>query len=77
MNLLKSSTCFEHYPAHLQEVYVVNVYWKSTKVKKRILAKGGETESCDSLDALIFEMREAAVCLQYSLQLRQSHFLSH
>jgi hypothetical protein len=24
--LLKSSTCFEHYLAHLQEVYVVNVY---------------------------------------------------
>jgi hypothetical protein len=23
---LKSSTCFEHYPAHLQEVYVVIVY---------------------------------------------------
>ena len=23
---LKSSTCFEHYPAHLQEVYVVNIY---------------------------------------------------
>jgi len=26
MYLLKSSTCFEHYPAHPQEVYVVNVY---------------------------------------------------
>jgi hypothetical protein len=26
INLLKSSTCFEHYPAHLQEVYVVIVY---------------------------------------------------
>jgi hypothetical protein len=25
-NLLKSSKCFEHYPAHLQEVYVVIVY---------------------------------------------------
>ena len=24
--LLKSSTCFEHYPAHLQEVYVATVY---------------------------------------------------
>jgi len=24
--LLKSSTCFEHYPAHPQEVYVVIVY---------------------------------------------------
>jgi hypothetical protein len=24
--LLKSSTCFEHYPAYLQEVYVVIVY---------------------------------------------------
>jgi len=26
IHLLKSSTCFEHYPAHLQEVYIVNVY---------------------------------------------------
>ena len=26
IHLLKSSTCFEHYPAYLQEVYVVIVY---------------------------------------------------
>ena len=26
IHLLKSSTCFEHYPNHLQEVYVVIVY---------------------------------------------------
>jgi hypothetical protein len=26
IHLLKSSTCFEHYPAHLQQVYVVIVY---------------------------------------------------
>jgi hypothetical protein len=26
IHLLKSSTRFEHYPAHLQEVYVVIVY---------------------------------------------------
>jgi hypothetical protein len=26
IHLLKSSTCFEHYPAHLQEVYVIMVY---------------------------------------------------
>jgi len=26
IHLLKSSTCVEHYPAHLQEVYVVIVY---------------------------------------------------
>jgi hypothetical protein len=26
IHLLKSSTCFEHYHAHLQEVYVVTVY---------------------------------------------------
>jgi hypothetical protein len=26
IHLLKSSTCFEHYPAHLQEIYVVIVY---------------------------------------------------
>jgi hypothetical protein len=26
IHLLKSSSCFEHYPAHLQEVYVVIVY---------------------------------------------------
>jgi hypothetical protein len=27
--LLKSSTCFEHYLAHLQEVYVVIVYMQA------------------------------------------------
>jgi len=26
IHLLKSCTCFEHYPAHLQQVYVVTVY---------------------------------------------------
>ena len=26
IHLLKSCTCFEHYPAHLQEAYVVIVY---------------------------------------------------
>jgi len=26
IHLLKSSTCFKHYPAHLQEVYVVIGY---------------------------------------------------
>jgi len=26
IHLLKSSTCFEHYPAHLQEVYILIVY---------------------------------------------------
>jgi len=26
IHLLKSTTCFKHYPAHLQEVYVVIVY---------------------------------------------------
>jgi len=26
IHLLKFSTCFEHYPTHLQEVYVVIVY---------------------------------------------------
>ena len=26
IHLVKSSTCFELYPAHLQEVYVVTVY---------------------------------------------------
>jgi len=26
IHLLKSSTCFEHYPAHLQEVYVIIVH---------------------------------------------------
>jgi len=26
IHLLNSSTCFEHYPAHLQEVYILTVY---------------------------------------------------
>jgi hypothetical protein len=29
IHLLKSSTCFEHYPDHLQEVHVVIVYMRS------------------------------------------------
>jgi hypothetical protein len=29
IHLLKCSTCFEHYPAHLQEVYVVIIYMQS------------------------------------------------
>jgi hypothetical protein len=29
IHLLKSSTCFEHYPAHLQEVHVAIVYMQS------------------------------------------------
>jgi len=29
IHLLKSSTCFEHHPAHLQEVYVIIVYMQS------------------------------------------------
>jgi len=29
IHLLKSSTCFEHYPAYLQEVYVVIVYMQT------------------------------------------------
>ena len=29
IHLLKSSTCFEHYTAHHQEVYVVIVYMRS------------------------------------------------
>jgi len=28
IHLLKSSTCFKHYPAHLQEVYIVIVYMR-------------------------------------------------
>ena len=31
MHLLKSSTCFEHCSAHLQEVYVVIVYMQPVK----------------------------------------------
>jgi len=38
IHLLKSSTCFEHYSAHLQEVYVVIVYicslWYRHSVKR-------------------------------------------
>jgi len=26
IHLLKSSTCFKHYPAHLQEIHVITVY---------------------------------------------------
>ena len=30
--LLKSSTCFEHYPAHLQEVYVRNCIYAASGI---------------------------------------------
>jgi len=40
-----------------------------------MVAKGGDTESCDSLDILIRKMMEATVCLLYSLQLRQPKFI--
>ena len=40
MHLLESSTCFEHYPAHLQEVYVVIVYIQPcAPVKKEFFLK--------------------------------------
>jgi len=42
IHLLKSSTCFEHYPAHLQEVYVVIVYMQplvSSLCKKCLFIK--------------------------------------
>ena len=40
--------------------------------KNRMVAKGGETERCESLDKLMRKMREATICLQYLLQLRWS-----
>jgi uncharacterized protein (DUF2384 family) len=29
IHLLKSCTCFEHYPAHLQGVYIITVYMQA------------------------------------------------
>jgi len=37
IHLLKFSTCFEHYPAPLQEVYVLTVYVQKKKIKKIFL----------------------------------------
>jgi hypothetical protein len=38
---LKSSTCFEHYPAHLQEVYVVIVYMQPLAASLCAFLTGG------------------------------------
>ena len=40
-----------------------------------MVAEGGENESFDSFDTLIRKMRQAAACLQYSPQMRQSKFI--
>ena len=39
---LKSSTCFEHYPAHLQEVYVVIIcsLWYRHSLQVTVLCTG-------------------------------------
>ena len=49
IHILKSSTCFEHFPAHLQEVYVVIVYMQplvssltaGAPVKKKLIYNYG------------------------------------
>jgi len=46
VHLLKSSTCFEHYPAHVQEVYVVIVYMQPL------------VSSLSAGDCLVYQLRK-------------------
>jgi len=46
IRLLRSSTCFEHCPAHLQEVYVVTVYMQPM------------VSSLSAGDCLVHQLRE-------------------
>jgi len=47
IHLLKSSIRFEHYPAHLQEVYVVSVYMQPLVSS---LSAGEDTRSTNHQD---------------------------
>jgi len=46
IHLLKSSTYFEHYPAHLQEVYVVIVYMQPLVLSLPAGAESDDTRGC-------------------------------
>jgi len=48
IHLLKSSTCFEHYPAHLQEVYIVIVYIQFflNRCTRQSPAESDDTRGC-------------------------------
>ena len=62
IHLWKSSTCFENYPAHLQEVYVVIVYMQPLVS----LLSAGDCQvgiSCLILQVLLYQM---AALLLYS-----------
>jgi hypothetical protein len=52
IHLLNASTCFEHYPAHLQEVYVVNVYTQPL------------VSSLSAGDCLVQRLRKSSLNLQ-------------
>jgi len=57
--LLKSSPCFEHYPAHLQEFYVVIVYMQPL------------VSSLSAGDCLVHRLRKKerqVFCTQHSLK---------
>ena len=58
IHLLKSSTCFEYYPAHLQEVYVVIAY---------IYGASGIVTPCSHLQRVTIP--EAAYIYNYDVDL--------
>jgi len=52
IHLLKSSTCFKHYPAHLQEVYVVIVYMQP--LVPSLIPNLFTDLTCSSVDEFLF-----------------------
>jgi hypothetical protein len=56
IRLLKSSTCFEHYPARLQEVYVVIVYMQPL------------VSSLSACDCLVHQLRKKFFLNRYTGQ---------
>ena len=61
IHLLKSSTCFEHYPAHLQEVYVVIVYMQplvsSLSAGDCLVAQDSHLQKMTILEAAYIQLR--------------------
>ena len=65
VHLLKSSTCFEHYPPHLQEVYIVNVVIRNCIYMQPLVS------SLSAGDCLVHRLREN--CSSFLTSAQDSH----
>jgi hypothetical protein len=54
IHLLKSSACFEFYPAHLQEVYVVTVYMQPLEFFLNWCTRQSPAESDDTRGCIVY-----------------------